>query len=147
MFRGGVLLPDGRVVFVPFDSTTVGLFDPSTSTYTSVNRYNPIQRHGFSGGVLLPDGRVVFVPFHSSTVGLFDPSTNTFTSGSNVDRQYNFVGGVSLPDGRVVFVPDHFARIGLFDPRTSATRKPAYTLSQPLPPSWNVALLPYYNQL
>ena len=51
-----------------------------------------------------------------------------------------------LPDGRVVFVPYDSATVGLFDPRTSATRKPAYTLSQPLPPSWNVALLPYYNK-
>ena len=49
-------------------------------------------------------------------------------------------------DGRVVFVPCDSTTVGLFDPRTSATRKPAYTLSQPLPPSWNVALLPYYNK-
>ena len=55
--------------------------------------------------------------------------------------------GVLLPDGRVVFVAENSATVGLFDPRTSATRKPAYTLSQPLPPSWNVALLPYYNKL
>ena len=57
-----------------------------------------------------------------------------------------FYGGVLLPDGRVVFVPFSSATVDLFDPRTSATRKPAYTLSQPLPPSWNVALLPYYNK-
>ena len=53
-----------------------------------------------------------------------------------------------LPDGRVVFVPRDSATVGMFDPSTgtSTTRKPAYTLSQPLPPSWNVALLPYYNK-
>eukprot|EP01043_Picozoa_sp_COSAG02_P051095 COSAG02_NODE_5336_length_4426_cov_2.244973_6_plen_433_part_01 len=114
LFRGGVLLPDGRVVFVPFDSTTVGLFDPSTSTYTSVNRYNPIQRHGFSGGVLLPDGRVVFVPYDWGIVVLFDPSTNTYTVRPGTDLPNSlykgastalFGGGVLLPDGRVVFVP------------------------------------------
>ena len=97
--------------------------------------------------MLLPDGRVVFVPRNSATVGLFDPSINTFTSGANAgSAQENFHGGVLLPHGRVVFVPHNSATVGLFDPRTSTTRKPAYTLSQPLPPSWNVALLPYYNK-
>ena len=87
----------------------------------------------------------------SGTVGLFDPSTHTFTSGANVrSGQHKFQGEVLLPDGRVVFVPANHpppsATIGLFDPCTSTTRNPAYTLSQPLPPSWNVALLPYYNK-
>ena len=53
-----------------------------------------------------------------------------------------------LPNGRVVFVPYCSATIGLYDPSPSAARrKPAYTLSQTLPPLWNVALLPYYNKL
>ena len=63
--------------------------------------------------------------------------------------QYHFHIGVNarvlLPDGRVVFVPESSATIGLYDPST-ARSKPAYTLSQTLPPSWNVALLPYYNK-
>eukprot|EP01047_Picozoa_sp_COSAG01_P007138 COSAG01_NODE_267_length_19843_cov_17.620948_2_plen_77_part_00 len=51
-------------------------------------------------------------------------------------------------DGRVVFVPRNSATTGLYDPSPSAARgKPAYTLSQTLPPLWNVALLPYYNKL
>ena len=76
--------------------------------------------------------------------------TNTFTSGpgigSNISKFDEFAGGVLLLDGRVVFVPCNSATIGLYDPNPSATRKPAYTLSQTLPPSWNVALLPYYNK-
>ena len=51
------------------------------------------------------------------------------------------------PDGRVVFVPQDSTTIGLYDPGPSTARsKPAYTLSQTLPPLWNVALLPYYNK-
>ena len=144
---GGVLLPDGRVVFVPANANTVGLYDPSTNTFTSGP--NVGSRHfKFCGGVLLPNGRVVFVPAYSTTVGLFDPSNNKFTSGPNLGSgEWKFEGGVLLPDGRVVFVPYNSASVGVFDPRTSATWKPAYTLSQPLPPSWNVALLPYYNKL
>ena len=99
---------------------------------------------------LLLDGRVVFVPTYSATVSMFDPSTNTYTSGPKLpnvgSEKAKFIGGVLLPDGRVVFVPSMSTIVGLFDPSTSTTRKPAYTLSQPLPPSWNVALLPYYNK-
>ena len=51
--------------------------------------------------------------------------------------------GVLLPDGRVLLVPRNADTIGLYDPQST---KPAYTLSQPLSPSWNAALLPYYNK-
>ena len=30
-YLGGVLLPDGRVVFVPWDAAAVGLYDPGTN--------------------------------------------------------------------------------------------------------------------
>ena len=77
----------------------------------------------------------------------FISEKGAFTGGPNVRfGQEKFAGGVLLPNGRVVLVPANANTVGLFDPSTSTTRKPAYTLSQPLPPSWNVALLPYYNK-
>eukprot|EP01047_Picozoa_sp_COSAG01_P037836 COSAG01_NODE_3032_length_6694_cov_13.505231_3_plen_137_part_00 len=135
------------MVFVPANFARIGLYDPSTNTFT----VGPGVGSGegkFNGGVLLPDGRVVFVPLNSATIGLYDPSTDTYTNGPGVGSdQWKFGGGVLLPDGRVVFVPWGSATIGLYDPSPSAARsKPAYTLSQTLPPSWNVALLPYYNK-
>ena len=33
-YFGGVLLPDGRVVLVPCDAATIGLYDPATTTMT-----------------------------------------------------------------------------------------------------------------
>ena len=139
------------MVFVPGWSATVGLFDPSSNTFTRGPSVGSAGQHKFWGGVLLSDGRVVFVHNTFAKVGLFDPSTNTITSGPNVGSgRSNSWGGVLLPDGRVVFVPRDSATVGMFDPSigtsTTCTRKPAYTLSQPLPPSWNVALLPYYNK-
>ena len=59
---------------VPWNYATVGLFDPSTNTFTSGPNAGSRQVK-FQGGVLLPDGRVVFVPFNSATVGVFDPRT------------------------------------------------------------------------
>ena len=150
-FKGGVLLPDGRVVFVPALNATIGLFDPSTNSFTGGPQADPpVPDHPkFSVGVLLPDGRVVFVPSYTTKIGLFDPSTNTFTSGPDVGDINMFSGGVMLPDGSVVFVPYRSTKISLFhaSSNTSTTQKPAYSLSQSLPPSWIVALLPYYNKV
>ena len=55
-----------------------------------------------------------------------------------------YKGGVLLPNGRVVLVPAFADMIGLYDPNESLP--PAYTLSRPLPLSWNALLLPYYNK-
>ena len=120
-YNGGILLPDGRVVFVPYTSSTsnnIGIFNPSTNTFSTIAAGS-----GYVGGVLLPDGRVLFVPFNASTnIGFFDPSTNTFsatipTTGVTVAGKY--WGGVLLPDGRVLFVPNNASNIGLFDPSTN----------------------------
>ena len=77
----------------------------------------------------------------------YNPQDNTFIKGPNVGSSVGkYTGGVLLPDGHVVFMPLTPDTVGLYDPSTSATSKPAYTLSQPLSPSWNAALLPYYNK-
>ena len=68
-FIGATLAPDGRVVFAPFDSSNVGIFDPSDGSYTS----GPAHGEGggaFQGATLAPDGRVVFAPSDSENVGI-----------------------------------------------------------------------------
>ena len=73
-FFGAAPLPDGRVVLAPFDSSNVGLFDPSDDSYTS----GPAHGEGagaFFGAAPLPDGRVVLAPYDSSNVGLSSPYT------------------------------------------------------------------------
>ena len=51
-FNGGVLLPDGRVVFVPKNFANVGLFDPSSNTFTSGPNVGS-EQNKFAGGALL----------------------------------------------------------------------------------------------
>ena len=58
--NGGVLLPDGRVVLVPSNAATIGLYDPATNTMT-VGPNVGMGPGKYIGGVLLPDGRVVLV--------------------------------------------------------------------------------------
>jgi len=118
-YFGGVLLPDGRVVFCPAVATTVGLFNPATNAYTTVAAGAP-GGSAYFGGVLLPDGRVVFIPHNATTIGLFNPTTNAYTTIAGAPGGAAYIGGVLLPDGRVVFVPFNATTIGLFNPATNA---------------------------
>ncbi len=62
-------MPDGRVAFVPYSATTIGIFDPSTNTYSTIAA-DSAPHSDYNGGVLLPDGRVVFVPYYATTIGI-----------------------------------------------------------------------------
>ena len=74
-YQGGVLLPDGRVVFCPFSATNVGIFNPATNQFSTVTgTTNPGGSSAYVGGVLLPDGRVVFVPYSATNVGMLSGS-------------------------------------------------------------------------
>jgi streptogramin lyase len=117
-YWGSVLIPDGRVIFVPNHATTIGIFTPTTNAYTTVAGMPG--GDAYRGGVLLQDGRVVFVPSIAQTIGIYNPITNTYNTVARGTGSYAYVGGVLLPDGRVLFVPDSVPTIGIFNPTTNA---------------------------
>jgi hypothetical protein len=128
---GGVLLSDGRVVFVPYSATTVGVYD-STSSILSQNITVPTvaTNDRYSGGVLLPDGRVLFVPYGATNIGIYDPFANkgrgSFTVGPVITPAgtSKYGGGVLLPDGRVLFIPFNARNVGIYDPTTNLVTIP-----------------------
>ena len=69
-FVGGVLLPDGRVFCVPYNSTTARIYDPTSDTTTTPSGTYP-GGSAFYTGVLLPDGRVFCVPRNSTTARIY----------------------------------------------------------------------------
>merc|ERR1712167_338701 len=71
-YKGGVLLPDGRVLLVPLNANTIGLYDPQDNTFIKGPNVGSGQNK-YEGGVLLPDGRVLLVPLNADTVGLYNP--------------------------------------------------------------------------
>ena len=98
-YSGGMLLPDGRVLLVPNQSSTIGLYDPANDSFVSGPT---VSSGGYSGAVLCPDGRVVLVPDRAPEIYVFDPSTD---DGVATHSASGFRGGVLLRDGRVAFVP------------------------------------------
>ena len=119
-YSGSVLLPDGRVLFVPRNASNVGFFNTSTGLFSAVSVSGiTAQTDKFRGGVLVPNGNVVFVPYVTSNVGLFNPLTYAYSNiqvgaaGTNP-----FQGGVLSPTGNVIMVPRSSANIGVFNPTT-----------------------------
>ena len=104
-FVGGVLLPDGRVFCVPYNSSTARIYNPVNDTVTTPAGTYP-GSGAFYGGVLLPDGRVFCVPRNSTTARIYNPVNDTVTTPAGTyPGSGAFNGGVLLPDGRVFCVP------------------------------------------
>ena len=105
VFRGCVLMQDGRVFLVASDGTSARIYNPTTDTLTTPTGTYP-GSGAFYGGVLLPDGRVFCVPFNSTSARIYNPSTDTLTTPTGTyPGNYSFIGGVLLPDGRVFCGP------------------------------------------
>jgi len=117
-YSGGVLVPDGRVVFVQSNCTNIGIFNPVTTAFTSITGVQP----GYNGGVLLPNGNVFFVP-QNSNIGLFNPVTSKFSNTGQTlyGQSYN---GVLAPEG-VWLTPSKYSssfgasQIALYFPSTN----------------------------
>jgi len=122
-YGGSVLLPDGRVLFVPQNASNVGFFNPFTQTFSAVT---PTGFGGssnqFRSGVLVPNGNVVFIPWNSSNVGMFNPVTYAYSNitvgAAAAGGGFRFQGGVLGPTGNVIMVPRDSANIGVFNPTT-----------------------------
>jgi streptogramin lyase len=119
-FRGGVLLPDGRVLLVPDLATAAVVCDPLTGTAATVTPPEPWEPEAFCGGVLLPDGRVFLAPNAAAKAWLFDPQTGSFIVHEGPGYGLSATGAVLLPDGRAAILPGQWgvADMQIFDPLT-----------------------------
>ena len=122
LFSGPVSLPDGRILFVPANtSDPVGFFNPFTNQYSTVIPSGDTKAGIFGSGVLIPSGNIVFIPTTSSNIGMFNPTTSVY---SNI-RKHNvttpaFRGGVLDGQSNVTMVPSTGnSNIGAYNPVTN----------------------------
>ena len=99
-YSGSVYLPNDRVLFVPANTSNVGIYNPTEQLFSNITGTG-VAGGNFQGGVLLPTGNVIFVP-QNSNVGMLNPLT------------YKFSNAITLPSGKyngtltsngVVFTP------------------------------------------
>jgi len=67
-----VLLPDGRVLFVPYCTKKIGVFNPTTNAYSTIA--GPQSTYAHLSGMLLLDGRVLFTPCDAKKIGILTVS-------------------------------------------------------------------------
>ena len=118
-YSGSVLLPDGRVLFVPATASNVGIFNPSTGLFSTISAAGLTTAAGkFIGGVLLPNGNVIFVPSQSANIGQFNPVSYTYSNAVAVAAASGtlFAGGVLVPNGNVIFAPASSGNVGVYNP-------------------------------
>jgi hypothetical protein len=129
LFAGGVLLPDGRVFCVPYNSDTARIYEPATNSLaTPTGTYGTVGGNSFIGGVLLPDGRVFCVPYSSTQARIYDPESDTLSvPAGSYNGSASFAGGVLLPDGRVFCVPHNSDTARIYDPATNVLTTPPGT--------------------
>ena len=133
-FIGGILAPNGKIIFVPYNSSTIGIYDPITNSYSEKD-HETNGNYLFSGGVLAPNGKIIFVPLSSSTIGIYDPITNTYNDGySHNSISYAFWGGVLAPNGKIIFVPHNLNYVGIFFQNDYSFK------------DINLLLMPYFNK-
>jgi streptogramin lyase len=115
-YSGSVLLPDGTVLFVPWNSGgTIGRFNPMTGQFIAMNPSGDKPSGSFIGGVLLPTGNVVFIPSTSQFIGMYNPVSNKFTNAVLVSQ--SFSGGTLDPYGNVIMIPgEGNGTIGKYNP-------------------------------
>jgi streptogramin lyase len=112
---GGLLLPGGRVLFVPYTSNKLRIFDPKTNTVTTMDI--PSGSALYSGAVLLKNGLVILAPYNNY-IGFFNPINNIYTSTQYAQfNSADFRGAVLGNDGYVYFMPfNSIYSIGLYNP-------------------------------
>ena len=124
-FVGATTAGNGLVVFAPYKANCVGIFDPTTDTFSCDPLPSVIGSSNtmFAGATTVSDGRVVFAPSSSACVGIFDPTNNTFSCvriSSTIRGSYKFRGATTASNGLVVFAPYNADCVGIFDPTTNA---------------------------
>jgi hypothetical protein len=80
-FIGGCLLPNGKVMFTPYNHPCIGLYDPKTKTYEDGPAHGKTGGKSFRGAYLLDNGLVVMGARDSGCIGLYDYMTNKYHDG------------------------------------------------------------------
>ena len=146
--RGGVLGPNGLIYFIPSTADNLGILNPSSSSFSTLDISSFISSDGkYAGGVLGPNGLIYFIPSSADNVGILNPSSSSFSTldiSSSISSDYKYYGGVLGPNGLIYFIPFHANNVGILD---LGNKNPSYEVSNCFPKSWNSLLSPHFNKL
>lgn len=120
-FWGAVTVSDGRVIFFPWSSSGVGVFDFVMKTFDLIkidlNGKSDIVQKFVDPTVDEKSGKVIFPPNKGKSIGIFDPRNDSFElvdiSSSAILDIGNFYSSLLADDGRIFFSPSTLDSIGI----------------------------------
>lgn len=113
------ILPGGKIIFVPYNSDKIGIYDPAANVFSSLSHGKGSGMWLWRAGVLAPNGKIIFVPEDSYEIGIYDPVANVFSELTHNAGGYStyWSAGVLAPNGKIIFVPAQGTNsIGIYDP-------------------------------
>lgn len=106
-FWNAVVTPFGKIIYIPAEATTIGIYDIATNTFSNSSYAGPIAKM-FRGACLAPNGKVILAPHGWNSVnrvGIYDPIADTFQLGANTQTNVNYRQAILTPSGKIVFIP------------------------------------------
>jgi surface protein len=127
-FGGGTILPDGRILWVNYNSTKLCIFDPDAAT--TADRFHVFDasiggsgNFGFNSVVVSSlNNKAYGIPYLSGAIMSVDyineTSTTFFFTGG-----IQYFGGVEGPDQKIYMTPGNQKKLSIFDPSDSTVRE------------------------
>ena len=109
--KNGILLPDGRVCFVPGEGRYITFWNPQTDTVTT-STIDLGTSESYNGGTLLADGKIMLTPYkrQDGTV-IYDPINDSvihiYSSAFTTPGGKSFYSGILSLDGECVYLTPH----------------------------------------
>lgn len=79
-YKGGVVLPDGKVVLVPSSNPTIGIFDPVAGTIADGPAHGTGLTRAYAGGVMMATGMILLIPDWAPDFIVYDPAANVIAA-------------------------------------------------------------------
>ena len=122
-YIGAAAATNGLVVFGPFNADGVGVFDPDSLEFSTVDitsSFSATTGFKYDGATATRNGLVMFAPFFSRNVGVFNALNRTFSAipVPNPGFQALYSGATTADDGLVYFAPRWSRAIGIVDPES-----------------------------
>ena len=94
-----MLGPNGLIYFVPWNADNIGVLNPASSSFTTIDISNTISSDSkYRRGVLGPNGLIYFVPSNANNIGKLHLG--------NTQPEYEVAGGV--PEAWSSLLSPHF---------------------------------------
>jgi len=135
-YLGATLHPNGNIYLIPATAQNVGVYTPSTNTFSATTTGLtglPAGAAKWYGGCLAPNGKIYCAPYNHNSVLIIDvetPGTDITTIASmSTYNASSWRQGCLAPNGKIYFGPRNGASVLIVDPSDDSEDEASITVS------------------